>query len=274
MPEYDFTGKVAFVTGAARGQGRSHALGFAESGADVVAVDVGENKPGVPYDLGTGEELEETVAQAERRGVEARGIRADVSDAAEVEAAVETALEEFGRIDVLANNAGVTLFERAVDVDEATWDVTLDTNLKGAWLCSRHVGRHMVERGEGGRIISTASNAGLVGAPFLAHYSASKHGVVGLMKTLALELAEHGITANAVCPTAVRSPLVEEAGAVYGPEPMEEMERVAGPSNLIDDDRSTIPAEAVTEAFLWLASDAAAYVTGIALPVDAGFSAK
>ena len=275
MPEYDFGGKVAFVTGAARGQGESHALAYADHGADVVALDIGESKEGVPYDLGTGDELEATVAGIEERDQEGLAIEADVSQAATVEAAVEAALDEFGRIDVLANNAGVTTFGKALDIDEATWDALLGTNLKGPWLCAKHVGRHMVERGEGGRIVNTSSNAGLVGAPFLPHYTAAKHGVIGLTKTLALELAEHDITVNAVCPTSVETPLLAESGAVYGDEPMEEMARVGGPSNLFGDEETfLIQPEDVTAAFMWLSSDAARYVTGIALPVDAGFTAK
>jgi SDR family mycofactocin-dependent oxidoreductase len=275
MPEYDFGGKVAFVTGAARGQGESHALAYADHGADVVALDIGESKEGVPYNLGTSDELEATVAGVEDRGQEGLAIEADVSRAAAVEAAVEAALDEFGRIDVLANNAGVTTFGKALDIDETTWDALLDTNLKGPWLCAKHVGRHMVERGEGGRIVNTSSNAGLVGAPFLPHYTAAKHGVVGLTKTLALELAEHDVTVNAVCPTSVETPLLAEAGAVYGDEPMEEMARVGGPSNLFgDEEMFLIQPEDVTAAFLWLSSEAARYVTGIALPVDAGFTAK
>jgi NAD(P)-dependent dehydrogenase (short-subunit alcohol dehydrogenase family) len=123
--------------------------------------------------------------------------------------------------------------------------------------------------------VNTSSNAGLVGAPFLPHYTAEKHGVVGLTKTLALELAEHDVTVNAVCPTAVETPLLAEAGAVYGDEPMEEMARVGGPSNLFgDEEMFLIQPEDVTAAFLWLSSEAARHVTGIALPVDAGFTAK
>jgi SDR family mycofactocin-dependent oxidoreductase len=275
MPTYDFGGTVAFVTGAARGQGASHAEAYAEHGADVVALDIGDDKDGVPYDLGTGEELEETVAAIEDHGQRGLSIRADVSRAAHVEAAVEEALDEFGRIDILANNAGVTTFGRALEIDAETWDALVETNLKGPWLCSKHVARHMVERGSGGRIINTSSNAGLVGAPFLPHYTAAKHGVIGLTKAMALELAEHDVTVNAVCPTAVETPLIEEAGRVYGAEPMEEMARLGGPSNLFGD-RETISVqpEDVTEAFMWLSSDAARYVTGTAVPVDGGFTAK
>jgi len=273
MPEYDFGGKVAFVTGAARGQGESHALAYADHGADVVALDIGESKEGVPYNLGTSDELEATVAGVEDRGQEGLAIEADVSRAAAVEAAVEAALDEFGRIDVLANNAGVTTFGKALDIDETTWDALLDTNLKGPWLCAKHVGRHMVERGEGGRIVSTASSAGLVGQPGLAHYSAAKHGVIGLTKTLALELAEHDITANAVCPSAVETPLIPETMTVYGEESFERISELGGPASVFPD-HEALQSTDVTEAYLWLSSDAARYVTGIALPVDAGFTAK
>jgi SDR family mycofactocin-dependent oxidoreductase len=273
MPEYDFSGRVALVTGAARGQGESHALGYADHGADVVALDVSANREEVPYNLGTGEELEATVAGIEERGQEGLAVRADVSEEGDVERAVETAIEEFGRIDVLANNAGIATPTPAIEIDEATWDVLLDIDLKGTWLCAKHVGQHMVERGEGGRIVSTASSAGLVGQPGLAHYSAAKHGVIGLTKTLALELAEHDITANAVCPSAVETPLIPETMTVYGEESFERISELGGPASVFPD-HEALQSTDVTEAYLWLSSDAARYVTGIALPVDAGNTAK
>jgi SDR family mycofactocin-dependent oxidoreductase len=274
MPEYNFDGQVAFVTGAAHGQGRSHAQHYAKHGADVVATDVCENKETVPYDLGTADELDETVGMIEDEGQEALGLDCDVTSEADVADAVDAALDEFGRIDVLANNAGIVTIADAVEMDEALWDELIDTNLKGVWLASKHVGQHFIERGDGGSIVSTSSTAGLVGHPSIAHYVAAKHGVIGLTKTLALELAEYDVNANAVCPTAVDTPMIAGMNEAYGEEVLEEMGALAGPFNVLDADGGAIEARDITEAYLWLSSDAARYVTGIALPVDAGFSAK
>jgi len=146
MAEYDFDGRVAFVTGAARGQGRSHALRFAENGAGVVATDVCETTDEPRYELSGREQLEETV---EERGRDGLAVEVDVSDEGEVEGAVGEALDVFGRIDFLANNAGVAPIDLLMDLDEETWDFALDVNLKGTWLCAKHVGNHMIERGEG-----------------------------------------------------------------------------------------------------------------------------
>ncbi len=269
MVEYDFEGKVAFVTGAARGQGRSHVLRYAEHGADVVAADVCETTEGDGYDLAGDEDLAETVALAEERGADALGVQIDVSEAAEVEAAVDRALSEFGRIDFLANNAGVAPPAGLIDLDEATWDRTVDVDLKGMWLCAKHVGRHMIERGSGGRIVNTGSTAGFVASPGLGHYTAAKHGVLGLTKTLAVELAQHDVTVNAVCPTAVDTPMTGGIVESIG-EDMAELAEQSGPDNLLGE---IIQPEDVSAAFMWLSSEDARYVTGVALPVAAGATA-
>jgi SDR family mycofactocin-dependent oxidoreductase len=272
MPAYDFSGKVAFVTGAAHGQGRSHAQHYAKHGADVVCVDIAENMETVPYDLGTPEELQETALMVEDEGQEALTVQADVSDESQVEAAVDEALEEFGRIDILANNAGISSVADLVEMDEAMWDEMLDVNLKGVWLPSKHVGKHFIDRGDGGKIVSTASIYGLVAGPGSGHYIAAKHGVIGLTKTLALELAEYDVNVNAVCPTGVDTPMVTGGIEAYGEEWLEETIDMTGPWNLFDE--GMIEAQDISEAYMWLSSDAARYVTGIALPVDAGMLAK
>ncbi|MFD1565825.1 mycofactocin-coupled SDR family oxidoreductase [Haloarchaeobius amylolyticus] len=274
MPEYDFSGQVAFVTGAAHGQGRSHAQHYAKHGADVVVTDVGGDVESVPYELGTTDELEETAGLVEEEGQEALALEMDVRYEDEVEAAVEEAVDHFGRIDILANNAGIVTVADTVEMDEALWDDLIDTNLKGVWLCAKHVGKHFIERGDGGKIVSTASTAGLVGTPGISHYVAAKHGVIGLTKTLALELAEYDINANAVCPTVVDTPMVSGMSEAYGEEVLGEMGEMAGPFNVFDTEDPAIEARDITEAYMWLSSDAARYVTGIALPVDAGFTAK
>jgi SDR family mycofactocin-dependent oxidoreductase len=270
---YDFGGQVAFVTGAAHGQGRSHAQHYAKHGADVVVTDINQNMDTVPYDLGTSDELDETASLVEDEGQEALTIEMDVRDESAVEAAVEEAVEEFGKIDVLANNAGIAHFGDLVEMDEAMWDEMLDTNLKGVWLASKHVGQHFVERGDGGKIVSTSSIYGLVAGPGSGHYIAAKHGVLGLTKTLALELAEYDVNVNAVCPTGVETPMISGVLEAYGEEALEEATQMTGPWNIFDED-AMLESKDISEAYMWLSSDAARYVTGIALPVDAGMLAK
>ncbi len=269
MATYDFDGTTALVTGAARGQGRSHVLRYAENGADVVATDVCDTADASTYELSGREQLEETVALAEERGADAIGLEMDVTDEAEIEAAVETAVAEFGGIDVLANNAGVAPVSGLLELDQETWDLAVDVNLKGMWLTAKHVGRHMIERGEGGRIVNTSSTAGLVASPGLGHYTAAKHGIVGLTKTLAVELAPHDITVNAVCPTAVDTEMT--SGIVESiDDDIAEIAEQSGPDNLLDE---IIQPEDVSAAFMWLSSDDARFVTGVALPVAAGATA-
>jgi SDR family mycofactocin-dependent oxidoreductase len=274
MPEYDFDGKVAFVTGAAHGQGESHAVEYARNGADVVALDLGENKETVPYDLGTDEELEATAEAVREHGQEALTVKADVSEEAEVEAAVEAAVDEFGKIDILANNAGIESFADAVELDERMWDELLGTNLKGIWLCAKHVGKHFIERGDGGKVVNTASVSGMTGIPLgNAHYVSAKWGVRGLTKTLALELAEYDVNVNAVAPGGVDTPMVTGIMEAYGEEMLAESQALSGPWNVFDEEGMQ-DAQSITDAYMWLSSDAARYVTGITLPVDAGFTAK
>ena len=269
MARYDFDGKVAFVTGAARGQGRSHAVHYAENGADVVVTDVCETSDESTYDLSGREQMAETVAMCEERGADAVGVELDVSDESEVRAAVDRAVEEFGRIDILASNAGIAPPSGLLDLDEATWDATLDVNLKGMWLCAKHVGRRMVEQGDGGRIVMTSSDAGLGVSPGLGHYTAAKHGVVGLAGTLAWELAPHDVTVNAVCPAAVDTPMT--GGIVEGID--EEMGEIAERSSPDPELTDIVQPEDVSAAFMWLSSDDARFVTGVALPVAAGTTA-
>jgi SDR family mycofactocin-dependent oxidoreductase len=274
MPEYNFENKVAFVTGAAHGQGRSHAKHYAKHGADVVITDVNNDLEAVPYAMGSSEELEETANIVEEQGQEVLAMEVDVRNETEVEEAVETAVDEFGHIDILANNAGVVTVGDSVEIDEQAWDTVLDTNLKGSWLCAKHVGQHFVERGGGGKIVSTASTAGDVGMLNVGPYSASKHGVVGLTKSLALELAEYDVNVNAVLPAVVHSQMSEGMVESYGEESMAQIAEAAGPFNLFDYEDPPVDPVDVSEAYMWLSSDAARYVTGISLPVDAGFLAK
>jgi SDR family mycofactocin-dependent oxidoreductase len=274
MPTYDFSGQVAFVTGAARGQGESHAVNYAKAGADVVVTDIGEDIDSNPIELGTMSELEETARRVEAEGQEVLALQMDVRDESQVEAAVEEALDEFGKIDILANNAGIWNSTALTRMDEVMWDDMVDNNLKGVWLPSKHVGQHFVERGDGGKIVSTSSVAGLIGAPGFGHYVAAKHGVIGLTKTLALELAEYDVNVNTVCPTFVDTRMVSGFVEAYGEELLEEVGQLGGVGNMFDPDEPALDPQEISEAYMWLSSDAARYVTGISLPIDAGYTAK
>lgn len=269
MVEYDFDGQVAFVTGAARGQGESHAVAYARHGADVVATDICETPDESKYELSGREQLTETVEACEEAGADAIGVKMDVSKEADVEYALDEALDEFGRVDILANNAGIAPVAPLLEMDEATWDKTLDVDLKGMWLTAKHVGGHMVERGGGGRIVNTSSTAGFVASPGLGQYTAAKHGVIGLTQTLAAELAPHDITVNAVCPTAVDTEMTSGIVETIG-EDIAEIAEKSGPDNLFTD---ILQPEDVSAAFLWLSSEDARFVTGVALPVAAGATA-
>jgi len=273
MPEYDFGGKVAFVTGAAHGQGRSHAVNYAEHGADVVVTDICHNIDSNPVDLGTSEELEETASMVEDHGQDALAIQADVRSESDISAAVDEAIDEFGKIDILANNAGIFNFCEMTELDEQTWDEMIDTNLKGVWLASKHVGQHFIERNDGGKIVSTSSSAGLTGTLGNGHYSATKWGIRGLTKTLAIELADYGVNVNCICPTGVDTPMIQGYVEEYGEETLQEVGELTGPFNLFGDG-GMIDAQDVTEAYLWLSSDAAEFVTGTELVVDAGLTIK
>ncbi|MFW5956372.1 MAG: SDR family oxidoreductase, partial [Halorhabdus sp.] len=217
-------------------------------------------------------ELDETARLVEEQGQDALVVRADVRNEAGVKAAVTEALDTFGAIDVLANNAGIWNVTDLVEMDERRWDELVDSCLKGTWLCAKHIGQHFIERGAGGKIVSTASTAGLVGAKGSGHYAAAKHGVVGLTKTLALELASHGVNVNAVAPTGVATPMIDGILETTGEEALASVSDASGSMNVLDE--QLIDPRDVSEAYMWLSSDAARYVTGVTLPVDAGMLAK
>lgn len=264
MPEYDYSETVAFVTGAARGQGRSHAVSFAENGADVAIADVR-----------AGKELDETATRVEDAGGSALAMEMDVSEREAVVDAVDRVVDEFGRIDVLVNNAGVLEIDDSRTMDEAKWNRVMDVNLRGTWLCSAAVGAQMSEQNDAGRIVNVSSIAGLVGFPGSPHYSASKHGVVGLTKTLAIDFGQYGIAVNAVCPGSVGTDMLYQALEDANAEgAVPDFSETAGTFNLLEEGDEPLAVEDITEAVLWLGSDAARYVTGVALPVDAGFTAK
>ncbi len=244
------TGKIALVTGGGSGIGRATSVVFAREGARVVVADV-------VVDGG-----EETIGMIKQAGGEAIFVQADVSKAAEVEALVQKAVDAYGRLDCSFNNAGIEgMFAPTTEYPEDNWARVLAINLKGVWLCMKYELAQMLKQG-GGAIVNTASVAGLVGSGLMSAYVASKHGVVGLTKTAALEYAKSGIRVNAVCPGAISTPMMER-GIAMRPE-FGEMALAAEPVG-----RMGQPEEVV-----WLCTEAASFVTGHAMTVDGGMVAQ
>jgi len=269
-------GKVALVTGAGRGQGRSHAVRLAQEGADVIAVDVcADVVETIPYGLSTEDDLDATIKQieaADRRAVKAV---ADVRSLPQMQSAVEAGLAEFGKIDIVCANAGIGSWAVAWEMTEQQWNEMIDINLTGVFNTARAALPSMVERGEGGSVVLTSSTAGIRAYANTAHYTAAKHGVIGLMKVLAQEAGPHRIRVNAVCPTTVRTPLVinDSTFELFAPHlenPTEDDVREPFESLNILPGVAWIEPEDVSDAVLFLCSDAAKYITGVALPIDAG----
>ena len=264
---YDYSGRVVLVTGAARGQGRAHALGFAAAGADVVACDIGTDLAEIPYGLGTEADLNEAAAAVEELGVHCLPIVCDVRFPEAVEAMVGRAIDELGKVDILIHNAGVN---SAGEIDELTpevWRTILDTMIGGAVNCSRAVVPGMKERGRG-KILFTGSVESFIALSKNAHYATAKHGLLGLTRALAIDLAPHGINVNIVCPGGIDTPMLQITEAY--PDWMDETAALTGAWNLFDRE-ALIQPEEITNAMLWLASDAADLVTGTSLVVDGGF---
>lgn len=264
-------GKVAFVTGAARGQGRSHALRLAQEGADIIAVDLCEQLETVAYEMATPADLDETVQQVEALDRRIVATRADVRDKAALQAAFDAGVAELGGCDIVLANAGIAPISVSGYV-EAEWHDVLAVNLTGVWHTVEVSKQALIDRG-GGAIVLTSSTAGLKGIagdmPGGIGYTAAKHGVVGLMRTYANTLAPHMIRVNSVHPTGVNTPMVvnpvmEQVIASLG---MDFAMQNALPVPLVE-------AVDISNAILFLVSDAGRYVTGVTLPVDAGFVVK
>lgn len=266
-------GKVALVTGAARGQGRAHALTLAREGADIVATDIADQIGTVQYPMSIPDDLAETVAKVEELDRRVLGIQADVREQAQLDEAVSRGVAEFGQIDILIANAGIHNLAPFWEMSEQMWDDMLAVNLTGVWKSAKAVAPHMIERGSGA-IVMTSSINGLEPGANYAHYVSAKHGVIGLMGTCALELAPHGVRCNAVCPGAIDTGMTNWQGAydMMAGHPggtREDLERGGRHFHALKS-HGFMPPEVIANAALWLVSDEASAVTGIAVPVDAG----
>ena len=272
-------GKVALITGAARGQGRSHAVGLAKEGADIIAIDIADQIDSVPYPMGTADDLKETARLVEEQGRRAVICQADVRNLQQMEAAVADGLGELGHIDVVCANAGIISAGRTLDLTQEQWNDMIDTNLTGVWHTVKAAVPPMVERGQGGSVIFTGSTSSLGGYPNVGHYVAAKHGLVGLMHTLANELGPLGIRVNAVHPTNVNTALLQNETfyKLFRPDlehPTVEDSRAAFATMHSLANLPWVEPIDITNAVLFLACDESRYVTGINLPVDAGASQK
>ncbi|MDA2894252.1 mycofactocin-coupled SDR family oxidoreductase [Mycolicibacterium sp. BiH015] len=273
-------GKVAFVTGAARGQGRSHAVRLAQEGADIIAVDAcgpvtsdSQIAPSTPDDLAHTADL---VKNLDRRIVTAQ---VDVRDYAALEAAVDSGVDQLGRLDIVVANAGIGNGGQTLDkTSEADWDDMIAVNLSGVWKTVKAAVPHLLSGGAGGSIILTSSVGGLKAYPHTGHYIAAKHGVIGLMRTFAVELGQYSIRVNAVCPTNVNTPMFMNEGTMklFRPDLQN-----PGPDDLAVAAQfmHTLPVGWVepidiSNAVLFLASDESRYITGLPVTVDAGSMLK
>jgi SDR family mycofactocin-dependent oxidoreductase len=269
MGEFDNT--VAVITGAARGQGRSHAVALAERGADIIAVDVCADIEAIPYPLASKSDLDETARLVHAAGGKVVPVVADVRDLAQLEAAVQTGVAELGEVDVVVANAGVVAIGDPEPHAQPVFDAIVDTNLKGVWHTMLAAVPSIIRKGRGGSVVLVSSSQGLTGrggdgSAAMFAYAASKHGVVGLMRSAANAYAPHKIRVNSVHPSGVSTPMILNDFVVN--------RMLANPnpavSQMLLPDVPLVEPQDVTEAVLWLLSPLSRYVTGVTVPVDAG----
>ncbi len=261
----DFTNKTVFITGAAKGQGRAVALALAEDGANIIAFDLGEKIPFPAYNRSSNDDLEKLKDDVIAKGGKILIYAGDVRKAEDVKEAVDRGIQEFGSIDILFSNAGIAAYGKTWELTEEEWDAMIDINLRGGWLVSKYVIPHMIEQKKG-VIIYNSSVAGLRGFNRMGHYSASKHGLVGLTKSQAIELAPYGIRVVSLHPTGVNTPMNDGLAELEGTTPTEIAERSAG--NLLR--TPWLETEDIVEAFKYIASDRARFLTGSQFVLDAG----
>jgi len=260
-------GKVAFITGAARGMGRAHAVRLAEEGADIIGIDNCSSLPTASYSGATLDDLEEAASLVKELGRRMVTTVVDVRDSKQLTAALRAGVAELGGLDIVVANAGICTAAKFWEISDEQWDEMIAVNLTGVFNTLRASVPILLEQGRGGSIIATSSTAGLRGLPFLGHYAAAKHGVVGLVKTLANEVAEYGIRVNSIHPTGVATglnaselfellqPRQDQLGAIF-------MNAIPTPPMMQPED--------VAATVAWLASDDAKYVTGSQIAVDMG----
>jgi SDR family mycofactocin-dependent oxidoreductase len=271
-------GKVAFITGAARGQGRSHAVRLAEEGADIIAVDICADIETVPYPMASADDLAETARLVEKHGRRVVTCAADVRDQKALSEAVAEGLRQLGRLDIVCANAGVLSFGTTHELTEQAWKDVLDIDLTGVWHTCKATIPHLIAGGSGGSIIVTSSTSGLKGTANLGHYSAAKHGVVGLMHTMAKELAPHFIRVNSVHPTIVPTAMMvnEAMYRIWRPDletpGLDDVRDLYVQHNLLD--VPWVEERDVSNAVLFLASDEARYITSSEFVIDAGQTQK
>lgn len=271
-------GRVAFITGAARGQGRAHAVRLAGEGADIIAVDicapVGDT---ITYPAATSDELAETVRAVEATGRKVLAREVDIRDLEALQQVVADGVEQFGRLDILVANAGVLSWGRLWELSAEQWDTVVDVNLNGTWRTIRAAVPAMIEAGNGGSIIVVSSSAGLKATPGNGHYAASKHGLVALTNTLALEVGEFGIRVNSIHPYSIDTPMIEPEAmaAIFSKYPSFLHSFAPMPLHPVSKDNSEglstfMTPEEVSDVVAWLAGDGSATLSGSQIAVDRG----
>ena len=271
-------GRVAFITGAARGQGRAHAIRLANEGADIIAIDIcGPISETITYPLATAEDLAETVQAIEASGRKVLARAVDIRDLAALQQVVADGVEQFGRLDIVVANAGVLSWGRMFEMSEEQWDTVIDVNLNGTWRTIRAAVPAMIEAGNGGSIIIVSSSAGLKATPGNGHYSASKHGLVAITNALAIEVGEFGIRVNSIHPYSIDTPMVEKDAMmdVFGKWPTFLHSFAPMPYKPVNHDgkkglQEFMTPEEVSDVVAWLASDGSATISGSQIAVDRG----
>ena len=268
-------GKVAFITGAGRGQGRSHAVKLASEGADIIAIDICHDVEGA-LAMATPDDLADTVKLVEAQDRRIIATQADVRDLDGLKAAVDAGVEELGRLDIVVANAGIASMGGPVEkMSQDNWKHTIDINLTGLWNTARVAIPHMIAGGQGGAIVLTSSVGGMHAMPNMSHYVSAKHGVIGLMRSLAVELGQHHIRVNSVLPTNVNTPMFMNEGTFKMFRPDLENPTAADVEPIAAQFMHVLPhgwiePEDVSNAILFLASDESRYITGVPLPIDLG----
>jgi len=268
-------GKVAFITGAGRGQGRSHAVKLASEGADIIAIDILHDVEGA-LPMATPDDLAETVKLVETHDRRIIATQADVRDLDGLKAAVDAGVEELGRLDIVVANAGIASMGGPVEkMSQDNWKHTIDINLTGLWNTARVAIPHMIAGGQGGAIVLTSSVGGMHAMPNMSHYVSAKHGVIGLMRSLAVELGQYHIRVNSVLPTNVNTPMFMNEGTYKMFRPDLENPTAADVEPIAAQFMHVLPhgwiePEDVSNAILFLASDESRYITGVPLPIDLG----